>query len=240
VTDLVSLSVSLSHGVNRLDFSPPVFFVYNPLDYAGDAHREYLTRFATTRARVVFLGMNPGPWGMVQTGVPFGDVPSVRDWMGIKARIRAPRRMHPKRPILGLDCPRREISGSRLWGLFADRFVTPAAFFQEHFVANYCPLAFLAEGGRNITPDKISKSERDPLLRVCDTHLADLLARIQPEWAVGIGAFATARLRTVCRPDARLAGLRIGQILHPSPASPAANRGWAERATEQLEEMGVW
>jgi len=29
-------------------------------------------------------------------------------------------------------------------------------------------------------------------------------------------------------------------VLHPSPASPAANRGWGEAATRQLVELGVW
>ncbi len=33
--------------------------------------------------------------------------------------------------------------------------------------------------------------------------------------------------------------VRIGRILHPSPASPAANRGWAEVATSQLKALGV-
>jgi single-strand selective monofunctional uracil DNA glycosylase len=32
----------------------------------------------------------------------------------------------------------------------------------------------------------------------------------------------------------------LGKVLHPSPASPAANRGWAEAATRQLIEQGVW
>ena len=35
--------------------------------------------------RVVFLGMNPGPFGMAQVGVPFGEVAAVRDWLRIDA-----------------------------------------------------------------------------------------------------------------------------------------------------------
>ncbi|MEC7542637.1 MAG: single-stranded DNA-binding protein, partial [Verrucomicrobiota bacterium] len=42
--------------------------------------------------------------------------------------------------------------------------------------------------------------------------------------------------------ETALAGMdiRIGRILHPSPASPAANRGWAEAATKQMLEQGIW
>ena len=34
--------------------------------------------------------------------------------------------------------------------------------------------------------------------------------------------------------------IRIGRVLHPSPASPAANRGWAAAAEKQLLALGVW
>ncbi len=64
--------------------------------------------------------MNPGPWGMVQSGVPFGEVAAVRDWMKIKSSAKQPKSVHPKRPIEGLSCKRSEVSGRRLWGLFAN------------------------------------------------------------------------------------------------------------------------
>ena len=57
--------------------------------------------------------MNPGPWGMVQTGVPFGEVSLVREWLGIDATIRRPKVLHPDRPVEGFLCQRREVSGSR-------------------------------------------------------------------------------------------------------------------------------
>jgi single-strand selective monofunctional uracil DNA glycosylase len=205
--------------------------------YAWEVHREYIERFGQGTRRVVFFGMNPGPWGMLQTGVPFGDVPSVRDWLGLSGRILQPSAEHPRRPILGWDCERREVSGTRLWGLFADRFGTPKRFFADHFVGNYCPLGFLAESGANVTPDKIRSDERGPLLQVCDKHLGRTIDTLAPTWVVGVGAFARKRLEKVC---AARPGVRVAHILHPSPASPAANRGWAEKATAQLTEQGVW
>jgi single-strand selective monofunctional uracil DNA glycosylase len=234
---LIAAARRLSAQVGRLKFQPPVTHVYNPLTYAWKAHEAYLRRFGNSRKGVVFLGMNPGPFGMVQTGVPFGEIAAVRDWLGIRARIEKPRSEHPKRPVLGFDCPRSEVSGRRLWKLFAERFGSPDQFFAGHFVANYCPLAFLEASGRNQTPDKLSRAERDRLFAVCDSHLRRVLEILQPEWLVGIGGFAAERGRLVCE-DTKI---RVGQILHPSPASPKANRhDWTKTATKELVQLGVW
>jgi single-strand selective monofunctional uracil DNA glycosylase len=226
----------LSVACDELSFAHPVAYVYNPLDYAWPAHEQYLHRAATTKKKVVFLGMNPGPFGMAQTGVPFGEVVAVRDWIGIDAPIGKPAREHPRRPIDGLVCPRSEVSGRRLWGMFAERFGTAEQFFEKYFVANHCPLAFMEDTGRNRTPDKLSTAESAPLMAACDAHLRRVVEILEPEWLIAVGGFAEKRATEA------LAGLnvRIGKILHPSPASPAANRGWAEQATRQLVEQGVW
>jgi len=235
VDDAIEAARQLRLEVDAMNFKPPVAHVYNPLDYAWECHSEYLRRFLHNKIKAVFLGMNPGPWGMVQTGVPFGEVPAVRDWMGIFAQVQSPKNEHPKRRIEGLTCKRSEVSGRRLWGLFAERFGHPEAFFREHFVANYCPLAFLEETGRNRTPDKLPVDETKPLSEICDRHLKRLIGIIQPEWVIGVGAFAENRAREVLGDTAK-----IGRILHPSPASPAANRDWAGQATKSLVELGVW
>lgn len=235
--ELIAAARRLSAGVSKLKFAPPVTHVYNPLEYAWRAHEVYLQRFGTGPKRVLFLGMNPGPFGMAQTGVPFGQIAAVRDWLGIRADIGRPRKEHPQRPVSGFDCHRSEISGERLWGLFAKRFGTPAKFFREHLVMNYCPLAFLEESGRNRTPDKLPPSERKALFASCDNHLRDIVRILQPEWVIGVGDFASKRARE------SLAGnetVRVGQILHPSPASPASNKDWTGTVTAQLFKVGVW
>ena len=230
-------AVDLCARVDELSFGAPVAHVYNPLSYAWAAHEQYILRYASAQVRVVFVGMNPGPWGMAQTGVPFGEVETVRDWLGICGEIGRPSREHPKRPVKGFETSRSEVSGRRLWGLFRERFGTPERFFSDHFVANYCPLLFLEESGRNRTPDKLRAAERDALFRACDEHLASLVAALEPEWVIGVGGFAESRIRAAAR---RAAHPRIGRVLHPSPASPRANRGWAEAATRELEALGVW
>jgi len=235
--ELIAAAQELSVRVERLKFASPVAHVYNPLAYAWEAHAEYLRRFGAGRKRVVFLGMNPGPFGMVQTGVPFGEIAAVRDWLRISAPIGRPSAAHPKRPVQGYDCPRSEVSGRRLWKLFADRFGAPERFFADHFVANYCPLAFLSASGSNLTPDKLARAERASLTEICDQHLGRVLEILEPEWLVGVGAFARARGELV----AAKCPVRVGQILHPSPASPEANRhDWTETAAAELAALGVW
>jgi single-strand selective monofunctional uracil DNA glycosylase len=233
---LLAAADALRRAVARLRFRPPTAYVYNPLQYAWAAHEQYLRLVAPRGARVLFLGMNPGPWGMAQTGVPFGHVPTVRDWLGIDAAIAKPPHEHPLRPIQGLACPRSEVSGERLWGLFRERFGTPAAFFREHFVVNYCPLVFMESSGRNRTPDKLPRDERQALQVACDAHLEAVLAALRPAVAVGVGAFAEQCLQRVASPSAA----RIVRIAHPSPASPVANRGWAPLAAAELAAAGVW
>lgn len=233
---VVRAAQRLARSIDRLAFALPVTHVYNPLRYAWESHRAYLRRINADGVRVLFLGMNPGPWGMAQTGVPFGEVAAARDWLGIEAKVNRPKEEHPKRPIEGFDCQRSEVSGRRLWGLFAERFGTADAFFAEHFVANYCPLVFMTETGKNHTPDKLPAAEREPLDAACDKHLAELLEITQPEWAVGVGKYAEKCLNRVVTDSAT----KVTTVLHPSPASPAANRGWPEAATRQLVEAGVW
>ncbi len=233
---LVDISAQLSLAVSTLRFAEPVAYVYNPLHYAWNLHRQYLQRYGNGRKRVLFLGMNPGPWGMAQTGVPFGQIAAVADWMQLRGKVGMPSPMHPKRQIAGLACQRSEVSGARLWGLMQEKFTTPEEFFVDHFVINYCPLVFMEKSARNITPDKLARHERELLASICDVALDSMLGYFEPEIIVGVGLYAEKQARRVVakRP------IRVGRILHPSPASPAANRGWAAQAQAQLSALRIW
>lgn len=239
VERIIKVTRRLSRQVNGMSFNEPVTHVYNPLQYAWALHEAYLRKMSKGKKKVVFLGMNPGPWGMAQTGVPFGEVDAVRNWLKLSGEVKKVKQEHPKRQVLGLTCERSEVSGRRLWGLFSERFGTPAGFARQHFVLNYCPLVFMEASGKNRTPDKLPAAEREPLETSCDQHLRDVLKIIEPEWIIGVGAFAEKCAQRVVT-DNEIDGLKIGKILHPSPASPAANRGWAEQATKQLVDQGVW
>lgn len=235
----VAVARRLARAVAPLRFAAPVATVYHPLDYAWPATRQYLERHARPGAEVLLVGMNPGPWGMAQTGVPFGEVAHVRGFLGIDATVGKPEREHPKRPVLGLDCPRSEVSGRRLWGWAAARFGTAEAFFRRFFVWNWCPLAFMEESGRNRTPDKLAPEERAALEPLCDAALAAMVRAVRPRIVIGVGAFAERRARIALAEPIERGAVALGSILHPSPASPAANRGWSVQAERQLRELGV-
>lgn len=223
--------------VGDLRFAAPVAFVYNPLDYAARPHGAYLRAATAANApkRVLLLGMNPGPFGMAQTGIPFGEIGRVRDWLGIEAPVGRPGREHPKRPVLGFACPRSEVSGARLWGAIADHFGTPERFFESAFIANYCPLAFLEDSGRNRTPDRLPARERKPLYAACDRHLRSVVRALEPRFVVGVGAFATSRAREALRAESTA----IATILHPSPANPRANRDWLGIVRRELRDQKI-
>src|SRR4051812_40471044 len=233
--NLTQVSRTLCERVSGLSFRPPVAYVYNPLEYARAPHEAYLKRYGKGPKRALLLGMNPGPFGMAQTGVPFGDVTMVRDFLGVAGVVGKPTREHPKRPITGFDCKRSEVSGTRLWGFAHSYFETAARFFESFFVVNYCPLVFMDEGGKNLTPDKLPRAEQDALFAACDGALRDIVKILKPELLIGVGAFAESRARRTF-PD--FSGT-IGTILHPSPASPKANRGWAAIAERELRDLGA-
>ena len=242
MSDLVAAADRLRRSLRPLKFADPVTHVYNPLEYAWEAHQRYLSNACPETCEVLFLGMNPGPWGMAQTAVPFGEVATVREYLGIEVPAVEIEHVHPKRPIEGTGCKRSEVSGRRLWGLFRQRYPSAEDFFHRNFVANYCPLVFMETTGRNRTPDKLPAAEREPLGACCDRHLAQTLSVLRPDFAVGVGAYAEACLKRVVA-ESGTGGSRaprVLRILHPSPASPAANRGWAEAASKTLCEEGVW
>jgi single-strand selective monofunctional uracil DNA glycosylase len=225
---------ALVQEIEKLRFRPPVAHVYNPLVYARRNYDDYWRRYGNKPKEIVLLGMNPGPWGMTQTGVPFGEVAAVKDWLKLTAEVNRPEQEHPKRPVLGVACARSEVSGRRLWGWARETFNTPENFFRRFFVANYCPLLFLEESGRNRTPGSLPADERRLLFTACDRALVRLVEYLEPIWVVGVGKFAEERAReALTRFD-----VRVGSIAHPSPANPAANRGWSALVTSQFRELG--
>ena len=232
---LIDVSRRLSSRVSALTFAPPVTHVYNPLEYARRPHEAYLKKYGAGRRRVLLVGMNPGPFGMAQTGVPFGDVASVRDFLGVSAPVDRPEHQHASRLIEGFHCPRSEVSGTRLWGWARARFGSADAFFRDYFVTNYCPLVFMEDSGRNRTPDKLPRDERTPLFAACDDALRAIAEAMKPEAIVGVGGFAERRVREALP---AFTGI-IGCMPHPSPASPLANRNWPAQADAALRKLGI-
>lgn len=235
---LISAALELAEAADTLSFyTPKIHSIYNPLVYAWKPHRSFLLRYGNGKKRVLFVGMNPGPWGMAQTGIPFGEIHTVKEWLGIEEAVEIPPREHPKRPVLGFNCTKSEVSGRRLWGLMKERFITAEAFFQDHFTVNYCPLVFMEESGKNLTPDKLQKEDRSKLFSICTRHMRKVVETLRPETVVGVGKFAEKQLQPLLQ---HYPGLRISSIPHPSPANPQANRGWSSLAEQRLVSENIW
>lgn len=233
--NLLDISRELADAVDTISFNAPITHVYNSVMYTWEAHANYLDMYGTQTPReALLIGMNPGPWGMAQTGVPFGHVPLIRDWLGVSGTIEKPPIEHPKRPIEGFNCKRKEVSGARLWGWAKERFETPTQFFSRFFVTCYCPLSFMEESGRNRTPDKLPKAKKQELFPHCDKALRDTVLYLKPTYVFPVGAFVESRARHA------LKGLdvTIQRVLHPSPASPQAQHNWSGKAEDAMEQAG--
>lgn len=218
---LLDAAARLREATAAVPLSGPAY-VYAPLGYAWEPHERYLRAFGERAGRALFVGMNPGPWGMAQTGVPFADVAWAHGWMGIHGEVEAPPRVHPKRPVLGYASTRSDPSGGKFYGWAKRRHGTAERFFADFFVVNYCPLLFLDESGRNVTPAQLRKADADALLPPCDAWLRDALAALRPSLVLPMGSFVEARVRP-------LAGATpVRAVRHPSPANPANNAGWGD------------
>ena len=234
---LISRTLRLRDEVDALSFTYDGY-IYNPLDYAWDMHRTFLERYVHQGAPVLMLGMNPGPFGMMQTGVPFGEINAVRNYLCLDLPVGKPQLEHPGRPVLGMATTRSEGSGKRLWGLVSSRWPDPEGFFAIHSMFNYCPLGFLDKGStaKNFTPDHLPKEERKALEAVCDSYLRDVIAMINPRALIGIGKYAEQKLQSVNEDSSRI----VASIIHPSPGNPQANVDWNGKTTERMKELGLW
>ncbi|XP_077993928.1 single-strand selective monofunctional uracil DNA glycosylase-like [Glandiceps talaboti] len=235
---LLKIEDDLCESLQNLFFHHPVTHVYNPLIYARGTHSQFVRKYCNSSKPILFLGMNPGPYGMAQNGVPFGEMSLTRDWLGIQGQVGKPLHENPKRPILGFECTHSEVSGKRFWGFFRNLCKTPEVFFKYCYVHNYCPLVFMAQTGKNVTPPTIPMTQRMPLISICDTSLCEVIQSLQVKVIIGVGRFAQDRASRALR-NQGIEGIRTEFLMHPSPINAKANKGWDTFAMQQLTEIGV-
>lgn len=240
-SSVLKITTRLRDRASKICFEHKVGWYYNPLDYAWPVHRAYKESLCNPSGRALLVGMNPGPWGMGQTGVPFGDPQIVGDWMGLGKDfvIKKPASERDSRPVNGFDSERREGSGQRLYGFLKECFGNLKNFFEANFVISYCPLLMFTPEAKNLTPPNLLKKEKKKIYSICDPYLKDMINIYSPEVLVGIGKFATERLREVSPSD----GDDIFRIPHPSPANPEATRNggsyWRSRVKKVLTEANL-
>ena len=193
-------------------------WIYNPLEYAWAPHEEWIQRFAGNGAKTLLVGMNPGH-GMGNTGVPFGCPEQVRGFLGITdLEVRHPSPAHPKRVVDGLECPKPEVSGRRIWSFLSEHYGTPEAVSQDIYIVNHCPLWMFNDAGQNITPDKLTGSAAERLREICDRHLRTVVTEMGITRVIGVGRYAQRQAAAI------FSEIEVDWVPHPSPASPFANR----------------
>lgn len=67
--ELLSIEQRQCSQLLEIEYPSPVTHVYNPLSYASQTHQNFVRRYGNGRKKVLFVGMNPGPFGMAQNGV---------------------------------------------------------------------------------------------------------------------------------------------------------------------------
>ncbi|XP_012233576.1 single-strand selective monofunctional uracil DNA glycosylase [Linepithema humile] len=233
---LLSIEQKLCAKLQNITFPSSVQYIYNPLEYAFETHAMYVRKYCTGVKKILFVGMNPGPWGMSQTGVPFGEISMVRDWLKISGPVGHPSKEHSDRKVMGFQCTRSEISGLRLWGLFKELCGSPENFFEHAYIHNYCPLAFMDVKARNITPAELKGEGQNILHEACDRSLIDIIQLLKAEIIIGIGNYAEKRIQLAVQ----TAGLSVEVMVlrHPSPRA-VGNNNWKEIAKQRLEELGL-
>ena len=281
--DLIKTTRILADDLHALRRPAGVSHVYNPLRYMWPAHERFLSRhYVTDRAsapdgrldfyepagatrprRYLILGMNPGPHGMVQTGLPFGDVVNAAAMLGYRTGDQVPApdlagvELHPSRPVIGLSATRREASGERLWGGLAAIFGGLEQTLAACFAANYCPLAYFADDaqGTNVTPEdfgkKTIKGEPNPrhdpgyaaeLDKVCLPYLVRVARAMRVEVILAVGRYAEAKANIIAAlqpDDSRPARPKVVYLTHPSPLATRSAGEWATMARHALENAGA-
>ncbi|XP_047511589.1 single-strand selective monofunctional uracil DNA glycosylase [Pieris napi] len=222
-----------NESLKNIKLPETVTHVYNPTIYARDTFEMYIRKYCNTKKKIMFFGMNPGPWGMSQTGVPFGEISSVRDWLGIEGCVGKPLEENAARPVRGFDCTRTEVSGKRFWGLFKKLCGFPEVFFETSLVYNYINQQWMNSKGCNITPADFKMSQMESLYNIGDLVFANVLRLYGVETVVAIGRFCLVRAQKAISQYILLKNVKVIYLPHPSPRV-VNNNDWEERAISCL------
>jgi len=249
----------------RLAALPPVgdLVALDPTRYCRSAWAAYL-QMAARLGCVLVVGMNPGPHGMAQTGVPFTD-----PWIVDELDLQAPRadvppadipavgswrhRSHRARGVLG---SKREESAKRLWPLLREicapyAAVGPSAdkiaeatrrVCNEVLLVNALPICWLDPAGKNVSAEQVEKRApaqvREGLRDLVNEWLQAVADILRPAAVIGVGRWAREFVTDLDVDHFVEIPFRDG-IKHPSPSagSEAAWRAEAEPILRRAVEL---
>jgi single-strand selective monofunctional uracil DNA glycosylase len=173
--------------------------IWNPGLYAASWHALFRKEYPASAGCILVFGLNPGPYGMAQTGIPFTDLKRLREHLprlakGLERRGcslagvgLAPRSL---RPYLSRTF---ESSAVRVYRFLSRGWGSAEDGWRSVVVANPCSLLFMDAAGENRTP-------------------ADLVGAVSRRTG---SLVAARRLRERCNALRRLAAREAVRVLSP-------------------------
>ena len=71
IKSAIRLKEDVEKFADKMILERSVEAIYNPLSYAWNPHKAFIELGGGGGAKTLLLGMNPGPHGMGQMGIPF-------------------------------------------------------------------------------------------------------------------------------------------------------------------------
>lgn len=68
-TKFLDLIDELNVSLEQLHLPSEIQCIYNPTVYARHTFEIFVQKYCNSKKDIMYFGMNPGPWGMSQTGV---------------------------------------------------------------------------------------------------------------------------------------------------------------------------
>ncbi|KAF7991960.1 hypothetical protein HCN44_010761 [Aphidius gifuensis] len=226
--NLLNIELNLSINLDKLNYNNPIDYIYCPIIYAKTVHFNYLNKYCRDKKNIMILGMNPGPWGMSQTGVPFGEINIVIDWLKINGHIDKPKRQHEQRQVDGFSCKRSEISGRKFWSLFKKLSNNPDTFFRHCFLRNFFKPTIIII--------IIAGPEQKKLQEFCDQALIEVIKILDVKVIIGVGRFSEQRAKKVVK-TAKLS-TKVLWMIHPSPRA-TIGKNWQNLTLDFLKKENL-
>lgn len=213
----VKLQAQDAESVRRALRLPRDHRVLNVHAYGWSAYEAFVRAYYSDgRPRILALSMNPGPFGAVQTGIPFCDVPLARQLLpGFDRLIAA-------KPSW-VASERREISALKLVVWSDARFGGIRGLYARVLLAMTCPLAIL-RGPRktNVPLPALPRREQEKIEAFIPRHAAEEIRLAEPAGILMLGEWAQRVWRIALRTDPGLASLPA--LAAPHPAAHITNR----------------
>ena len=227
--------------------------VWNPGRYGERWHRRFRETYPPGPNPVLLLGLNPGPYGMGQTGIPFTDIRRLEsDLPELAARLRTDGESIGLPGLAPPDLRRRldrtfESSSIRVYRFLRLAGGSAGAGWRRVVAANPCPMLFM-EGTVNRTPADLRRALRkrggrlervtarleecDQLRRECAREAVRVL---EPRGVILLGR----NIQEALAGDPSLGAVPGGVLAweHPARAVPDA---WAGGLVRAVRRRGWW